>query len=106
MNDVLTEHLIDTRPIFARGESPREAIEDAAAGLMPGQTLALIVPFEPAPLYAKLNNQGFTHQATELPNGTWRVELSLRKDSCPVNETSIALGMKAGRQQFPGVRAD
>lgn len=74
MNDALTEHLIDTRPIFARGESPSKAIDDATASLIPGQALVLIVPFEPLPLYARLNSRGFTHQATELSDGTWRVE--------------------------------
>jgi uncharacterized protein (DUF2249 family) len=58
--------LLDTRPIFARGESPCHAIDEAAATLIPGQPLVLIVPFQPVPLYAKLNDQGFTHQAKEL----------------------------------------
>lgn len=66
--------VLDTRPILARGESPCHAIDDAATTLIPGQPLVLIVPFEPVPLYAKLNNQGFTHQAREIGDGTWRVE--------------------------------
>lgn len=57
--------VLDTRPLFARGESPCHAIDDAAATLIPGQPLVLIVPFEPVPLYAKLNNQGFTHEAKQ-----------------------------------------
>lgn len=66
--------LLDTRPIFARGDTPCEAIDNATATLIPGQPLVLIVPFEPVPLYARLNNQGFRHQARELADGTWRVE--------------------------------
>ena len=66
--------LLDTRPIFARGETPCAAIDDATARLIPGQPLVLLVPFEPVPLYAKLNNQGFAHQAKQLADGTWRVE--------------------------------
>jgi uncharacterized protein (DUF2249 family) len=65
---------LDIRPIFARGESPCGAIDQAVASLIPGQTLVLIVPFEPVPLYAKLGNQGFKHQARPLGNGIWQVE--------------------------------
>ncbi len=69
---------IDTGPIFARGETPCEAIDDAIARLIPGQLLALIVPFEPVPLYVKLGNQGFTHEAKQLAGGAWRVEFRKR----------------------------
>jgi len=65
---------LDTRPIFARGESPWCAIDRALASLIPGQPLVLIVPFEPVPLYAKLGNQGFTHQARQIDGGCWQVE--------------------------------
>ncbi len=66
--------VLDTRPIFARGETPCRPIDDAVASLIPGQQLVLIVPFEPVPLYAKLGNQGFVHDARQLPDGAWRVE--------------------------------
>ncbi len=66
--------VLDTRPIFARGDTPCTAIDDAVAGLIPGQPLVLLVPFEPVPLYAKLGNQGFSHQARQLSDGTWQVE--------------------------------
>jgi uncharacterized protein (DUF2249 family) len=65
---------LDTRPIFARGETPCKAIDDAAASLIPGQTLVITVPFEPVPLYAKFGKQGFTHRAKQLDSNTWQVE--------------------------------
>ena len=65
---------LDTRPIFARGDTPCQAIDDAAASLTPGQPLVLIVPFEPIPLYAKLGKEGFTHQAKQLADSSWHVE--------------------------------
>jgi uncharacterized protein (DUF2249 family) len=92
MSDTLTDHLIggrppravpieslkpfvlDTRPIFARGDTPCEAIDDAIASLIPGQPLVLLAPFEPVPLYAKLSNQGFKHEARQIEGDTWRVE--------------------------------
>ena len=69
---------LDTRPIFARGETPCHAIDEAVANLIPGQPLVLLVDFEPVPLYAKLSNQGFHHEARQLSNGTWRVEFRKR----------------------------
>lgn len=66
--------VLDTRPMFSRGETPCQAIDEAIGQLIPGQSLTLLVPFEPIPLYAKLGTQGFTHQAQRLEDGTWRVE--------------------------------
>lgn len=65
---------VDTRPIFARGGTPCQAIDDAVAQTIPGQTLVLLVPFEPLPLYTKLANAGFTHATGKLPDGTFRIE--------------------------------
>lgn len=70
--------MLDTRPIFARGDTPCEAIDEAVASLMPGQPLVLLVPFEPVPLYAKLSNQGFKHEARQIEGGVWRVEFRRR----------------------------
>lgn len=72
--------VVDTRPIFASGGAPCHAIDDAVARLAPGQPLVLLVPFEPAPLYAKLGRDGFSHHSTQLADGTWRVEF--RKGAC------------------------
>lgn len=66
--------VLDTRPIFARGESPCVPIDDCVAALKPGQRFVLLATFEPAPLYAKLGREGFSHQSKQLPDGTWRVE--------------------------------
>jgi hypothetical protein len=66
--------VLDTRPIFERGETPCQAIEDAVDHLIPGQLLVLLVPFEPVPLYTKLGRQGFTHESKRLEDGSWRVE--------------------------------
>ena len=70
--------LLDTRPIFACGDTPCKAIDDAVASLIPGQPLVLTVPFEPVPLYAKLGNQGFAHQTKQLDAHTWQVEFRKR----------------------------
>ena len=66
--------VVDTRPIFARGDTPCKAIDEAVASLIAGQLLVLVVDFEPARLYSKLANQGFSHTAKQLSDGAWRVE--------------------------------
>jgi uncharacterized protein (DUF2249 family) len=66
--------VLDTRPIFARGETPCQAIDHAVASLIPGQPLVLLVDFEPVPLYVKLGNQGFSHQSTQQADCSWRIE--------------------------------
>ncbi len=73
--------VLDVRPIFARGETPCEAIDAAVASVAPGQSLVLLVPFEPVPLYAKLRAQGFTSQTQQLDDGTWRLEFVRGLDS-------------------------
>lgn len=66
--------ILDTRPIFGRGETPCAAIDEAVESLIPGQGLVLLAPFEPAPLYQKLAAQGFAHTSTKQDDGTWRIE--------------------------------
>jgi hypothetical protein len=67
------ETLIDVRPVFARGETPCAIIDEAADTTPPGGSFVLLAPFEPMPLYTKLGRQGFTHQATPLDDGGYRV---------------------------------
>ncbi len=68
--------VLDVRPIFAAGDTPCTAIDEAVGSVKPGQTFVLLVPFEPAPLYAKLRQQGFSHQAKILDDGTYQIEFS------------------------------
>ncbi len=67
-------YTLDVRPLLAAGGSPCGAIEGAVGKLIAGQTLVVLVPFEPVPLYAKLGACGFTHESKCLPDGTWQVE--------------------------------
>ena len=70
----LSPLILDTRPIFASGQTPCAAVDASLAALQPAQPLVILVPFEPVPLYTKLGNLGFTHFSEQLPDGTWRVE--------------------------------
>lgn len=64
---------LDIRPIFARGESPCGCIDEAVAGLKPGQDFILVAPFEPIPLFTKLAAQGFNHESEAQPDGSWSI---------------------------------
>jgi uncharacterized protein (DUF2249 family) len=72
MNAALTEHLIDVRPMPPRERHPK--IFGTWADLASGESILLVNDHDPVPLYAKLGHQGFTHQAEQLSDGTWRVE--------------------------------
>lgn len=74
--------VLDVRPIFERNETPCEAIDAAAAQVIPGQSLILLVPFEPVPLYAKLQRLGFSPHPEQLEDGTWRIEFR-RTEAAP-----------------------
>ncbi len=68
--------VLDVRPIFAQGGSPCSMIDEAAASLAPGQAFVLLVPFEPAPLFAKFGARGFSHKSEPQPDGTYRIEFT------------------------------
>ena len=79
VSDSKEPKVLDVRPIFAQGDAPCGAIDDAVMSLQPGQNLVLLVPFEPFPLYKKLAAAGFSHQAEQLPDQSWRVEFTLKE---------------------------
>jgi uncharacterized protein (DUF2249 family) len=64
-------HMLDVRPLLARGEEPRETIFVAIAALGPGESLALITPFLPSPLIEKLQADGFTARPERRGDGSW-----------------------------------
>jgi uncharacterized protein (DUF2249 family) len=68
------ERVLDVRPLLERGESPCQAIESAIGSLVKGQSLVVLAPFEPIPLYAKLGRCGYAHDTTRPSEGLWRVE--------------------------------
>lgn len=73
--------VLDTRPIFQRGETPCQAIDQAIAALRPGQDLILLVPFEPVPLYSKLGHLGFEPERRQLEDGTWRIHFRKTREA-------------------------
>ena len=64
---------LDVRPLLAAGQGPFGEIMHAVKTLAPGQALRLIAPFEPAPLYAKLGDAGFTHRTRRREDGAFEI---------------------------------
>ena len=67
---------LDVRPTLERGDEPFEAIMGAAATIPPGETLVIVAPFEPAPLYGALGAQGFAHATQRVAADEWVVRFT------------------------------
>ncbi len=64
---------LDVRPILAEGGEPFVTIMEAAVPLETGETLLLVAPFEPVPLYQALGARGFMHKTQKISEAEWRV---------------------------------
>jgi uncharacterized protein (DUF2249 family) len=74
MNDSVVT--VDVREDIRTGREPFSKIMGAANGLAVHQTLRLIAPFEPTPLYAILGKQGFAHEAKAQRDGSWEIHFT------------------------------
>lgn len=68
--------LLDVRPELEQGGEPFVRIMEAALALQSEQTLVLIAPFEPAPLYGALGARGFTHETECIAADEWVVRFT------------------------------
>jgi TusA-related sulfurtransferase len=67
---------LDVRPILRAGGEPFGAIMSAVRELAPGQSLRLLAPFRPDPLFQVLARQGLANDARQLDDGAWEVLFS------------------------------
>lgn len=67
---------LDVREEIRQGREPFSQIMRAVAGLQPGETLRLLAPFKPEPLFDVMTRRGFTHVETALSSGDWEVVFS------------------------------
>lgn len=67
---------LDVRPMLRAGEEPFQAIMDAVGALGPGESLRLIAPFRPVPLFSVMANRGFAASDHPLDGGDWEVLFS------------------------------
>lgn len=79
---------LDVRPDFRAGQSPCGKIQDALANVGRNETLRLLVPFEPIPLYEVAATKGLSHLTTRSPEGDW--EVFFNRDSTPTPNTAAA----------------
>ncbi len=90
---------LDVRPILRRGEEPFDAIMSAVDGLAPGQSLRLVVPFRPAPLFTVMANRGYGCQDHQREDGTWEVLFTPIEGADP--EVGMAPGTAPGASFWP-----
>ena len=64
---------LDVREDIRNGREPFGKIMQTVASLKDNEQLLLIAPFEPAPLFAVLAQQGFSHQSKPTPAGDYEV---------------------------------
>ncbi len=71
----MSEHIVtlDIRETIRAGQQPCSSIMSAAANLRTGESLRLLAPFEPRPLFGVLGQQGFAHRVRPLGDGDWEV---------------------------------
>ena len=81
---------LDVRPMLRAGEEPFQAIMDAVGALAPGESLRLIAPFRPVPLFSVMANRGFAASDRALDGGDWEVLFS------PVAGVQAAAGLATG----------
>ena len=67
---------LDVRKESRDGAEPCSRIMEQANRLKVGETLQLITPFEPTPLYEVLGREGFTHVSGALEGGDWEVRFT------------------------------
>ena len=68
--------VLDVRPELEAGGEPFVRIMEAAAAVEPGESLVIVAPFEPAPLYGALGAQGFAHATQCMGADEWVVRFT------------------------------
>jgi uncharacterized protein (DUF2249 family) len=72
---------LDVREDFRAGQSPCDKIQNALSRVGDDETLRLLVPFEPAPLFEVARAKGLGHEAKQTADGDWEVFFSRRAES-------------------------
>lgn len=73
---------LDVREDIRNGREPFTRIMAVVALLHPDDSLLLLAPFEPKPLFGVLQKHGFCHSSRQIENGDWEV-LFTRKSETP-----------------------
>ena len=71
---------LDVRDDFRSGLHPCDKIQNALSRVGQGETLRLLVPFEPVPLFEVAHSKGLGHESRQTPEGDWEVLFSRRQE--------------------------
>src|SRR5665213_2430151 len=95
---------LDVREDLRQGREPFSKIMNAIAQLHSDETLLLVAPFEPAPLFSVLGKQGFDHKSKQIQSGDWEVLFTRSGEkpdaaitSAPVQRAVREVETKGGR---------
>ena len=83
---------LDVREDIRGGREPFSRIMQTVAQLEGNEELLLIAPFEPAPLYAVLAGQGFSHRTKPTETGDYEVLFTRTAGASPGSNTPPAPG--------------
>jgi uncharacterized protein (DUF2249 family) len=64
---------LDVREEFRSGKSPCDKVKNALGAVDAGQSLRLLVPFEPVPLFDLAGKQGLGHSSSQTSEGDWEI---------------------------------
>ncbi|MGU3400668.1 DUF2249 domain-containing protein [Brucellaceae bacterium D45D] len=90
--EALIPHELDVRPLLKDGVEPFQAIMGAIDTLAPGQSLLLIAPFKPVPLFAVMERKGFSAKPEPIGEGDWQVLFSPIGEEVPALDVSDNAG--------------
>jgi uncharacterized protein (DUF2249 family) len=80
---------VDVRDDIRSGREPFSKIMKAAAALPADESLLVIAPFEPVPLFRVLEKQGFVHTGQATTSGDWEILFTRPSDATPA-EAALA----------------
>jgi uncharacterized protein (DUF2249 family) len=82
---------VDVRDDIRSGREPFSKIMNAAAAMQTDESLLVIAPFEPVPLFRVMEKQGFAHMGQATTSGDWEI-LFTRQPHASVNESPGKVG--------------
>ena len=80
---------VDVRDDIRSGREPFSKIMNAAAAMQTDESLLVIAPFEPVPLFRVMEKQGFVHNGQATASGDWEILFTRQPGATPA-EAALA----------------
>lgn len=84
--------VLDVREDLKEGAGSCSKIMEVASYLQEGDSLRLIAPFEPKPLYDVLGREGFSYESRRSNAGDWEVQFTWNAQAVPSREAEPSEG--------------